>query len=221
MRDDEENPYRRPEGPVRGEPLLPLTYTETFYGPVQRRWIVWVLMALPVCGVLRLSVGMGSSSVELRVRGRIVAEDGTPLVEERLGILLDAEYGLASWERSEPERFGAADLAFFVTTGRDGEFETSVGHVVYHVDYFGPWRVPSEPPPPELRLVFEREPRTFHFVRARDGSSAASTEQGRPSRFELTVREELSTSGPGVSTSVVEAVYRGSRPGVARTRPDS
>ncbi|MGH9318505.1 MAG: hypothetical protein ACRD3V_01235 [Vicinamibacteria bacterium] len=158
------------------------------------------------------------------MRGRILADDGHPLANEQVDLVLPETYGLTASEARNPARFGNSTRIGSATSNSKGEFSHSFGFAVYHVDFFSipyPIRIPDKPPG---LFFFMRVPRVaseYYGIHAREESFRVFSEEGTEVRegalgVLLTVREEMHRGdGPVQLSTIVELRYgaRGSSSG--------
>lgn len=160
----------------------------------------------------------GSSAVDdVIVRGRLTTDDGRPIANEQVDLLLPASYGLSGSEAREPARYGAETSRSQVTTDSNGEFFLSFGTWVYHVDNFYipvHIRVPKRAPALHFFMRVPRVSPEYYAIRAREGTYEVYEEQGGvlsegPTPLaSLVVREELEGE-PRVTqiSAIVELTY--------------
>lgn len=163
----------------------------------------WLLLGVAVLWVAPLFVYRpGSSGVnDVIIRGRIITDDGHPLAQEDVEILLPEAYGLAPSEMAEPARFGNETRLAKAVTDQNGEFSCSLGPIVYHVDnYYIPFhiRVPARAPALGFLIRLPRISSDYYAIRARQGSYKTISEDGCETHVgatplvSLTAHEELS-----------------------------
>ena len=143
----------------------------------------------------------GSSAVEdVIVEGRITNEDGRPLANEPVEILLHAADGLTASEARDPASFGASDRFVQVSTDSNGQFSRSFGVTAYHVDnFFFPFhiRIPSQAPPLYFDLRLPRLSPDRYCIYARKKSYKVVPEEGperqagSSSDVSISVREKI------------------------------
>lgn len=187
---------------------------------------VWPLVLL--LAYLSACVAPGSSGVEIRVKGRITMEDGRPLANEEVELVLPASYGLGGLDTvvGEPSDYGHVDQENKVTTDSNGEFKASLGFAVYHIDHVLVPPLgsrPKRPPAPFFWIRVPRvspeqclfEPRTGRFKVFEEHGGEIPPAESQVAR--LTAREEYSFLEDGkLIVGVVELSFRAPAP----TPPD-
>jgi hypothetical protein len=149
----------------------------------------WPLLPLLLLVGLQLAcVAPGSSSGHLSVRGTLTSDQGQPLANEELQLLLPATYGLDGLDlvMNEPEDFGHRDQVFTTTTGSNGEFFYDLGTRIYHMSF---WLIPPlggfprHPPAPFVLVRVTSMPDEYYAVQTQDGKFKVFTDDGE----ELTI----------------------------------
>jgi hypothetical protein len=128
-------------------------------------------------------VAPGSSSGRLSVRGTLTSDQGQPLANEELQLLLPAAYGLGGLDLviHKPEDFGQHDQIFKATTGRSGEFFFDLGTRIYHMNV---WLIPPlggfprHPPAPFVLVRVSSMPGEYYAVQTHDGKFKVFTDYG-------------------------------------------
>jgi hypothetical protein len=128
-------------------------------------------------------VAPGSSSGHLSVRGTLTSDQGQPLANEELQLLLPAAYGLGGLDLviHKPEDFGLHDQVFTATTGANGEFFYDLGARIYHMSF---WLIPPlggfprYPPAPFVLVRVSSMPGEYYAVQTRDGKFKVFTDYG-------------------------------------------
>jgi hypothetical protein len=141
------------------------------------------LAILPLVGLLPGCVAPGSSSGHLSVRGTLTSDQGQPLADQELQLLLPAAYGLGGLDRvmHEPEEFGQHDQTFKTITEPNGEFFFDLGARVYHRNV---WLIPPlggfprYPPAPFVLVRVSSMPGEYYAVQTRDGKFKVFTDYG-------------------------------------------
>jgi hypothetical protein len=150
-------------------------------------------------------VAFGSSSGHLSVRGTLTSDQGQPLANEVLELLLPAAYGLGGLDlaMNRPEDFGHHDQDFTTTTGPNGEFAFDLGMHVYHINF---WLIPPlggfprHPPAPFVLVRIFNMPGEYYAVQTRDGKFKVFTDDGEEltlNQARLSSLEASSESGSG------------------------
>jgi hypothetical protein len=142
-----------------------------------------LLALLPLVCLQLGCVAPGSSSGHLSVRGTLTSDQGQPLANEELQLLLPAAYGLGGLDLviHEPEDFGQHDQTFRATTELNGEFFFDLGTHVYHrnVWLFPPLGgFPRHPPAPFVLVRVTSMPGEYYAVQTRDGKFKVFTDYG-------------------------------------------
>jgi hypothetical protein len=141
------------------------------------------LAALLLVGLQSGCVAAGSSSGRLTVRGTLTSNQGQPLANEELQLLLPAAYGLGGLDlvTHEPEDFGQHDQIFKTTTERNGAFLFDLGTRIYHINF---WLIPPlggfprHPPTPFVLLRVTSMPGEYYAIQTRDGKFKVFTDRG-------------------------------------------
>ena len=164
------------------------------------------LLAFPLLASLQLAcVAPGSSSGHLSVRGTLISDQGQPLANEELQLLLPAAYGLGGLDlvANEPEDFGHRDQVFTTTTGPNGEFFCDLGTHIYHMSF---WLIPPlggfprHPPAPFVLVRVTSMPGEYYAVQTEDGKFKVFTDDGDEltlDRARLSGLEASKESGSG------------------------
>jgi len=142
-----------------------------------------LLALLLLVGLQPGCVAPGSSSGRLSVRGTLTSDQGQPLANEELQLLLPAAYGLGGLDLvlHKPEDFGHRDQVFMATTGPNGEFFYDLGTHIYHVSV---WLIPPlggfprHPPAPFVLVRISSMPGEYYAVQTRDGKFKVFTDHG-------------------------------------------
>jgi hypothetical protein len=142
------------------------------------------VLAFPLLASLQLAcVAPGSSSGHLSVRGTLTSDQGQPLANEEMQLLLPAPYGLGGLDlvANKPEDFGLRDQVFTTTTGPDGEFFFDLGIHIYHMSV---WLIPPlgglprHPPAPFVLVRVTGMPGEYYAVQTQDGKFKVFTDGG-------------------------------------------
>lgn len=108
--------------------------------------------------ILTGCVAPGSARGHVFLRGSLELDDGQPLPDRQVNIMVPAEYGLGGFDLrfgGKPEDFGRQDEKFSVVTDESGKFALDLGDRHYHVSvWFLPplGAFPRNPPRPFLLL---------------------------------------------------------------------
>ena len=153
----------------------------------------------------RLSKRPPWASGHLSVRGTLTSDQGQPLANEVLQLLLPAAYGLGGHDlaMNRPEDFGHRDQEFTTSTGSNGEFAFDLGTHIYHVNV---WLIPPlggfprHPPAPFVLVRVSGLRDEYYAVQTRDGKFKVFTDDGEELALDqarLSGLEASSESGSG------------------------
>ena len=140
-----------------------------------------LLALLLLVGLQPGCIALGSSSGHLSVRGTLTSDQGQPLADEVLQLLLPAAYGLGGHEMNQPEDFGQRDQEFTTSTGPNGKFAFDLGTHIYHINF---WLIPPlgafprHPPAPFVLVRIFNMPGEYYAVQTRDGKFKVFTDDG-------------------------------------------